>query len=362
VTTTTATTTTATRITGWDRAVVILLGGAGCLLSYDALRQMALVIHVRPELSWLFPLVIDGFISYGVRALLVLRNAPLASRLYVWTLFGAATATSIWANALHAVTLNQEDSAAGGLKLSDLVVAALSVVAPLALAGAVHLYILIARTSATATVRTNDRDGRTDLGGQPPTGHSTVTSAKSVSDTDPAGQVTPAEPVTGLTGQHHLALTEPLVAIREPAPDIEVSGDQVSVDPVSGDRDSEAQAADQAGHLATTPEVSDLEQVTATVTTAPVAPETTGDGQVTDTPVADLKVGLPVTGDRQPDPDTEALLDIAREAVSAQDKLTRKVVAQAIRGQQIPLSSATLTELMAELREQHSRPVTPARS
>lgn len=203
-----------------------------------------------------------------------------------------------------------------------------------------------------------------------PTGHSTVTSAKSVSDTDPAGQVTPAEPVTGLTGltgQHHLALTEPLAATREPAPDIEVSGDQVSVDPVSGDRDSEAQAADQAGHLATTPEVSDLEQVTATVTAAPVAAETTGDGQVTDTPVtaapvADLKVRLPVTGDRQPDPDTEALLDIAREAVSAQDKLTRKVVAQAIRGQQIPLSSATLTELMAELREQHSRPVTPARS
>lgn len=353
MTTTTAATTTATRITGWDRVAVILLGGAGCLLSYDALRQMALAIHVRPELSWLFPLVIDGFISYGVRALLVLRNAPLASRLYVWTLFGAATATSIWANALHAVTLNQEDGAIGGLKLSDLVVAALSVVAPLALAGAVHLYILIARTSATASVRTTDRDGRTDLGGQQRTGHSTVTSATSVSETDPAGQVTPAEPVTGLTGQHQLALTEPLAATREPAPDIEVSGDQVSVDPVSGDRDSEAQAVAQAGHLATTPEVTDLEQVTATVTAAPVAPETTGDGQVTDTPVT----AAPVT-----DPDTEALLDIAREAVSAQDKLTRKVVAQAIRGQQIPLSSATLTELMAELREQHSRPVTPARS
>ena len=43
---------------------------------------------------------------------------------------------------------------------------------------------------------------------------------------------------------------------------------------------------------------------------------------------------------------------------AAEDKLTRKVVAQAIRGQQIPLSSDTLTDLMAQLRQQHGQPVT----
>jgi hypothetical protein len=58
-------------------------------------------------------------------------------------------------------------------------------------------------------------------------------------------------------------------------------------------------------------------------------------------------------GDRRA-PDTEELLDIARAAVKAQDKLTRKVVAQAIRGQGIPLSNDKLTTLMARLR----RPVT----
>ncbi|MDW4911627.1 DUF2637 domain-containing protein, partial [Streptomyces sp. ADMS] len=116
-------------------------------------------IHVRGLLTYLFPLVIDGFIAYGIRALLVLRDAPLRARLYVWTLFGTATAASIWANALHAVRLNEENASATGLRLGDTVVAVLSTIAPLALAGAVHLYILIAR----GPVKDSDRSDRDDL-------------------------------------------------------------------------------------------------------------------------------------------------------------------------------------------------------
>jgi hypothetical protein len=132
-------------VRGWDRTAIALLGSAGCALSYDALQQMATAIHVRGLLAYLFPLVIDGFIAYGVRALLVLRAAPFAARLYVWTLFGTATAASVWANALHAVRLNQQLASGGGLRLGDTTVGILSTIAPLALAGAVHLYILIAR-------------------------------------------------------------------------------------------------------------------------------------------------------------------------------------------------------------------------
>ncbi|WP_043267157.1 DUF2637 domain-containing protein [Streptomyces sp. CT34] len=128
----------------WDRLAIVALGFAGCALSYDALQQMAVAIHIRGFLTYLFPLVIDGFIAYGVRALLVLAQAPWQARLYIWTLFGTATAASIWANALHAVRLNQQTTHSG-LRLSDTVVAVLSTLAPLALAGAVHLYILITR-------------------------------------------------------------------------------------------------------------------------------------------------------------------------------------------------------------------------
>ncbi|NEB88947.1 DUF2637 domain-containing protein [Streptomyces anulatus] len=129
----------------WDRLAIVVLGLAGCALSYDALQQMAVAIHIRGHLTYLFPLVIDGFIAYGVRALLVLSEAPLRARLYIWVLFGTATAASIWANSLHAVRLNQQTAHTTGLRLGDTVVAILSTLAPLALAGAVHLYILITR-------------------------------------------------------------------------------------------------------------------------------------------------------------------------------------------------------------------------
>ncbi|WP_240003447.1 DUF2637 domain-containing protein [Streptomyces cinnamoneus] len=143
------------QVTGWDRAAITALGGAGCALSYDALQQMAAAIHVRGFLTYLFPLVIDGFIAYGVRALLVLRTASFGARLYVWTLFGTATAASIWANALHAIRLNQQ-APPEGLHLGDATVGVLSTLAPLALAGAVHLHILVARYTATAPDPTDD--------------------------------------------------------------------------------------------------------------------------------------------------------------------------------------------------------------
>ncbi|MEU5186706.1 DUF2637 domain-containing protein [Streptomyces klenkii] len=126
------------------RAGIALLGTTGFALSYDALRQMALAIHIRGPLTYAFPLVLDGFIAIGIGALLILRTAPLRSRLYVWTLVGLATCTSIWANALHAVRLNQQ-TRPGGLHLDDVTVGVLSAIAPLALAGAVHLYLVIRR-------------------------------------------------------------------------------------------------------------------------------------------------------------------------------------------------------------------------
>lgn len=201
-------------VTGWDRAVVIALGGAGCALSYDALQQMAVAIHVRGLLTYLFPLVIDGFIAYGIRALLVLRDAPLRARLYVWTLFGTATAASIWANALHAVRLNQETASANGLRLGNTVVAVLSTIAPLALAGAVHLYILIAR----GPVKDGDRSDRDDLGhpGQPERVAVTRTDRAAGQQQSQPGQVSAGQPVTALTDRPRLSLGKQTPAARTP--------------------------------------------------------------------------------------------------------------------------------------------------
>ncbi|MGA4866846.1 DUF2637 domain-containing protein [Streptomyces lavendulocolor] len=120
---------------------ITLIAAVGFVLSYDALRQMAVAAHISGPLTYLFPLVIDGFIALGVTALLILRTAPLRSRLYVWTLVTLATGTSIWANALHAIRLNEQ----ARLHLNNATVGALSATAPLALAGAVHLYLVINR-------------------------------------------------------------------------------------------------------------------------------------------------------------------------------------------------------------------------
>ncbi|MEV8230626.1 DUF2637 domain-containing protein [Streptomyces sp. NPDC079167] len=327
----------AAHISGWDRAVVIALGGAGCALSYDALQQMAGAIHVRGFLTYLFPLVIDGFIAYGVRALLVLRDAPLRARLYVWALFGTATAASIWANALHAVRLNEETVTGTGLRLGDTVVAVLSTIAPLALAGAVHLYILIARRP----VKVSDRQTAGQRGhvGQAdrPEGIAVTRTDQPGQERRESGQVRAGKPVTALTDRPRLSLDKqtptprPLTGDRAPAG---------SGNPVTGHHETPHKAADLPGQSDTVPPVTDR----------PARNEA-----VTDR-------GTRTAGDRRPDPDTEELLKIARSAVRAEDKLTRKVVAQAIRGQQIPLSSDTLTALMAQLREQHGQPVASSRN
>ncbi len=137
------------RATLGDRLAIILLGMAGCVLSYDSLRQMATADHIRPTLTYLFPVVIDGFVAYSVRALLFLREAPRRARLYASGLFITATGASIWANCLHARDLNQPGMV--NLHLDDTTVIVLSAIAPLALAGATHLHILITRYSGTAS-------------------------------------------------------------------------------------------------------------------------------------------------------------------------------------------------------------------
>ncbi|MGW8986382.1 DUF2637 domain-containing protein [Streptomyces parvus] len=352
---TTTSTPKAAHISAWDRAVVIALGGAGCALSYDALQQMAVAIHVRGLLTFVFPLVIDGFIAYGVRALLVLRDAPLRARLYVWTLVGTATAASIWANALHAVRINQDAVAGTGLRLGDTVVAVLSTIAPLALAGAVHLYILIAR----GPVKDSDRE---DLGQAGHLGQANRSDGAEVTRTDRVGQQPEAgQPVTARTDRQPLSLDKPVSAPRS------LSGGRARADssaPVTGDRSQPHEAAYLPGQPDTARPVTDRPDDTTSVpgdqdsrgsaTALPVTPSVTAPS------VTDRRART--AGDRRPDSDTEELLKIARSAVRAEGKLTRKVVGQAIRDQQMTLSSDTLTTLMAQLREQNGQPVSSART
>jgi hypothetical protein len=295
------------RINSWDRAAIVALGGAGCALSYDALQQMAVAIHVRGPLTYLFPLVIDGFIAYGVRALLVLRNAPFTARLYVWLLFGTATAASIWANALHAIRLNQRSPGGSGLSLDDVTVGVLSTIAPLALAGAVHLYILIARRATEDTAAGHP--------GQPDTLAVRV---------DRLGGDRLEK-----TGQH-TARTDQVPSAPRP---VTTRPETRSGNPVAL-AEAEPQHGGQPG---------------ADRDTRPVTRPTTGSGRPHPANPQHLADRLPVRPDIS-GTGPDGLLPVARRAVTDAGKTTRQVVADAIRGQGIPLSNDRLTALMAQLR------------
>lgn len=314
------------RATGWDQTAIVLLGAAGFALSYDALRQMAQAVHVRGHLSLLFPLLIDGFIAYGIRALLVLRTAPLGARIYAWALFGTATAASIWANALHAVRLNEgSDPTTGGLRLGDATVGVLSTLAPLALAGAVHLYILIARATGPS-------------GGQPATATLSETGAHPLTLTgaSTAGRQPEAEwdarssARTAVLKAGHLGGQPSAVGTstsadrgRSPRDDPRTATRQLHAISSDQDRDQQGQPAD-----------------TRPVTLSGHRPTPSGDRPGT-------VVG---EGDRPGPVADQDLLALARTAVADSGQVTRAVVAGAIRGQGIPLSNDRLTVLMRKLR------------
>ncbi|GAA2259122.1 hypothetical protein GCM10010430_48960 [Kitasatospora cystarginea] len=213
---------TRSHVTGWDHAAIGLLALAGFALSYDALRQTAQAIHVRGPLTYVYPLIIDGFIAYSVRALLILRTAPLGARAYVWILFLSSTTASVWANVLHAVLLNEQALATiNRLHLGDTAVGILSMIAPLALAGAVHLGIITTRhTTSAPTMATSTGTATAD--------RSSTVEAASVGDLRHAA-VSPADRHT--EPQSEPAPLDDVDRTERSAADDTSSADRVSVAP-----------------------------------------------------------------------------------------------------------------------------------
>lgn len=88
-------------ITGF---VVFFLAACAFILSYDALRQVALAAGVAPALSYLWPLSLDAFMIAA--CLSSLRASLLAERAWLsWSLIAAFTALSVAFNVSHIVPL-----------------------------------------------------------------------------------------------------------------------------------------------------------------------------------------------------------------------------------------------------------------
>ncbi|MEU5546977.1 DUF2637 domain-containing protein [Streptomyces sioyaensis] len=334
-------------MTAWDRSAILMLGAAGFVFSYDALRQIAIAIHARETLSYLFPVFIDGFIAYGVRAIVLLRHQRFGARLYAWFLFLTATGASLGANALHAITLN--DSAEAGrsaLHLADSVVGVLSMAAPLALAGSVHLYILMARTAELSVL-----DGADSGPGPTCEDMPTLERVRVQASPRPVGAATTVREQTPPSGPSAADSSVPS------------SVDLLKHEPERGDG---ARAADSGPPASTGTAGADEITQTAdgrdaaptdhgTATTSFAAPETSDPAAVRaradgEKPSVPNDAGGPQ--DREADDEWLAeLLPLAQAATAQAGRISRDVVAGAVRKHQA-ISNDRLGLLLARLREE----------
>ncbi|MFJ3710395.1 DUF2637 domain-containing protein [Streptomyces sp. NPDC090053] len=342
-------------MTAWDGTAIILLGTAGFAFSYDALRQIAVAIHARQTLSYLFPVFIDGFIAYGVRAIVLLRNRHFGARLYAWFLFLAATGSSLGANALHAITLNHGPQAGrSALHLGDSVVGVLSTLAPLALAGSVHLYILMART-AELSVRDHVDSSPGPVRQDAPAHNGSISIAPKAG---PLGSTVRA-------GQQGIA-TDPsvedasvgaFVDLRKPGfPQASPTQPAHPQEPMA----NPSARTDQADGPA--PAVPDHHEVSDTPT-ADESPNPSTVRAPADREEPSVPDGIDTPQDREADEEwLEELLPIARAASKQAGRISREAVKEAVRAHQ-PIGNDRLGLLLARLKEEEDAAAkTPAGS
>lgn len=118
--------------------LLLVVAGAAAVLSFAALRDLALICGFAPWLAWLLPVVVDAGAAAGSLVWLGGWSADSARR-FARSLALALLALSVAANALgHGL-------AAFGMAPAWWVVVVVSAVAPAVLGAVVHLAVLVGR-------------------------------------------------------------------------------------------------------------------------------------------------------------------------------------------------------------------------
>lgn len=144
------------------RAVLFILltivAAAAAVLSFAALRDLALICGFSPQLAWLLPVTVDAGAAAGSMVWLgrvVVREAMVFARALALTLLFL----SVLANAVgHGL-------AAFGMRPAWWVVVIVSAIAPSVLGAVVHLAVLVGRPEATQPTDETpnpDRSGKSD--------------------------------------------------------------------------------------------------------------------------------------------------------------------------------------------------------
>lgn len=121
----------------FTRIIVVLVAVGAAVLSFDALTALAAASGVPTQLSWVWAVVIDGFILVSTLAAFALRERVGSAKYYAWSTLGVFVMFSILGNAWHAV-IEKEN-----FVLPIWVAVIVTGIPPLALFLAIHLLVLM---------------------------------------------------------------------------------------------------------------------------------------------------------------------------------------------------------------------------
>ncbi|PWV77835.1 DUF2637 domain-containing protein [Nocardia neocaledoniensis] len=122
----------------WSAVLIVLaIGGAAFVLSFAALRDLAVMAHTPNHLAWLFPVIVDGTIIQATIAVLALADSP--ERSFFTRVLVAGATVSIGGNIAHALVSGH-----------GVLAAILAVIAPAALLLDTHGLAVLLRTRTPA--------------------------------------------------------------------------------------------------------------------------------------------------------------------------------------------------------------------
>jgi hypothetical protein len=128
--------------------LMVGVGVAAAILSFSALKDLAVLCGFHPDLAWLLPLVVDA--GAGAGCLVWLGGHPGAGRRFARALTWTLLASSVAGNAIvHGLS-------AYGMAAPWWLVVAVSAIAPAVLGAVVHLAVLVGRTAEEPEVVTGE--------------------------------------------------------------------------------------------------------------------------------------------------------------------------------------------------------------
>lgn len=191
--------------------VVGLLALSAFTLSFDALRELAIMAGLRPRLAFLWPLIVDGFIVVATAAAVVMRGRSRKQTWYPWATLVLFASISVIGNALHA------RSTADTAQVAVTVAAIVSAVPAIALLLASHLFVLVLDTPRPAPAANEPASNRTPP--RKPTHDPEPTRAPAAHPTNRAATARPAtttaRPGTGTGSDWEAWIGEELAAGRD---------------------------------------------------------------------------------------------------------------------------------------------------